>query len=100
MKDWDNLECHKCNSVNDYNVTEKNGQSVCRCNKCNTYLGSKPKTGDVLSVIMPFGKYKGILVQDIDDKGYLEWVMDNVKISNTLGQSIQLRLDWEHFDGV
>lgn len=35
-------------------------------------------------MIMPFGKYKGKLVSEIEDKQYLLWAYDNVKLTDEL----------------
>ena len=92
-KDWKNVVCHNCGLINDYNITVKNSQQVCKCNGCDTYLGNKPRTDVVLrDMSLPFGKHKGKLVFEIDDNNYLLWLLNNTNISGSLKRSIELRV--------
>jgi len=88
---WDEVICGGCGLINDYTITVKVGQNICRCNGCDKFLGCKPKQpGD--PQVMRFGKYKGMLVSEIDSSSYLEWIVENVKPKGTLLVAIENQL--------
>lgn len=92
--DWTNVICPKCGLINDYTITEKSGQQVCRCNGCNFFLGNKPKEYyGTSNMIMPFGKYANIPIKEIEDVRYLEWLIENTKLSGVLHASIIDRIN-------
>lgn len=93
MKDWNNLSCTSCGLINDYTITEKNNQRVCTCNGCGRFLGNKPKDEyDVKNIMMPFGKYKGQYIIQINDLNYLRWVLKNVTIKGGVLAAVKWKL--------
>ena len=42
---------------------------------------------------MPFGKYKGQEIADIEDLGYLRWLKDNIDLKGGLKQQVERMLD-------
>ena len=99
LMDWSKVTCKKCGSINDYTVTVKSGQNVCRCNACSKFLGCKPHeeydgVSDLSEVKLPFGKYKGELVSAVGDD-YLWWVYENIKMSGIVKAAIHKKLNIE-----
>lgn len=89
--DWENVICKKCYSINNYSVVEKNGNNICRCNDCDTFLGCKPHSPGGAKKIY-FGKYKGLLISEINDPGYLEWLIENANVKGSLLLAIENQL--------
>lgn len=43
---------------------------------------------------MPFGKYKGLYIFDINDIGYLKWALDELDtLSDRIRDDIEMRID-------
>lgn len=92
-KDWNNLECPKCGSINDYKITPTSNQRVCTCNVCGQFLGNKPKENvNLREYRMPFGKHKGEFIFEIQDKNYLQWILDNTNTSGNIRKAIEERI--------
>lgn len=71
--------CKQCGLVNHYE-TRKNGPHLTAyCKGCNSYIKNLPQEQEPK---MYLGKYKGWLIKDIPDGGYLEWAYMNVKQLN------------------
>lgn len=93
QKNWKEVVCTSCGSINDYTITEKSNQRVCTCNGCGKFLGNKPKDNyDVKNQRMPFGKYQGEVIYQMIDLNYLRWVRDNCKLSGGVLAAINFKL--------
>lgn len=71
--------CKKCGLVNDYEIIVKSGQQTAWCNGCSGYLKNIPYEAEAK---MYFGKYAQAKISEINDLGYLEWAIDNIKKLN------------------
>ena len=92
MKDWNNVECPECGLVNDYTIENKSGQNVCTC-FCGRFLGNKPKeTYDVKSIVMPFGKYKGQVISQVNDVPYFRWAYKNLNLKGGVLAAIKWKI--------
>jgi len=93
-KNWNELICSKCSLINDYTIIEKSNQLVCICNGCGNFLGNKPKDNyNLKNVRLPFGKYKGELVQQMTDLNYLRWLYDNTRLTGSLKASVKFKIN-------
>jgi len=91
---WDEVICKKCGLVNDYTIQEKGGQNCCYCNGCDTFLGNKPKENyDFKSMTMPFGKYKGQYISQINDLNYFNWLLKNVELKGGILAAVKWKLN-------
>tara|TARA_R100001460_G_scaffold58302_1_gene98125 strand:+ start:1752 stop:2147 length:396 start_codon:yes stop_codon:yes gene_type:complete len=50
------------------------------------------KTNPYKVVKMPFGKYKGRAISKIDDKNYLQWLLDKTTLDTRLKSKVRARL--------
>jgi len=91
---WDNVICKKCGSINDYRTVVKSKQHTCWCNGCSAFLGNKPQDNNIDDITMPFGKWVGVRVVDVDDK-YLFWVYENIELKGALKAAIHKKLNIE-----
>lgn len=90
---WSEVICSNCGLVNDYTIIEIGNQRVCHCNGCNNFLGNKPKESyNVKSIVMPFGKYKGQVISQVNDVPYFRWVLKNVP---TLKGGLLAAIKWK-----
>lgn len=73
--------CKKCShTIFVYSIVNKHlGQY---CAKCGTWQKWWPQNNPI--TVMPFGKYKGQNIDEIQDQNYLEWLVINLK-DNTNG---------------
>ena len=93
QKNWKEVICTSCGSINDYTITEKSNQRVCTCNCCGKFLGNKPKDSyDVKNIRMPFGKYAGEIIYQMTDLNYLRWVKGNCNLSRGVLAAINFKL--------
>lgn len=70
----EDLICTKCGLVNDYTLTRKANNDVATCNGCGAWIKNKPYALPAI----PFGKYKNIPIESIQDLRYLEWALKNL----------------------
>jgi hypothetical protein len=77
--------CKNCGLVNDYSTELKSGQNVATCNGCGKYIKSIPYSEPQLYV----GKYKGIPISKITDKGYLTWALKELRLSPHVREAIE-----------
>ena len=95
QKNWNEVVCTSCGSINDYKIELKSNQRVCTCNGCGKFLGNRPKDNneyDVKQQRMPFGKYQGEVIYQMTDLNYLRWVKANCKISGGVMAAINFKL--------
>jgi len=75
------------------------------CNKNDTWvwlgerIGSISKNVDPDKMTMPFGKYKGELIEDLPSD-YITWVLTNTSVGPKLQKCIQDQLDLREGKGV
>ena len=89
--DWANVICKNCGLVNDYQIKETNGQQVCTCNGCGTFLGNKPREYNYRSIVIPFGQYKDTLVSECEDLKYLNWMLDKTNPKGNLLRALKFK---------
>lgn len=65
------IKCNKCGEINNYRTEMKNGQNVAHCNICGSFIKNIPYQTPKFY----FGKYKGQLISDCQDLGYLQWMV-------------------------
>lgn len=85
----DDVICRKCGLVNDFMIKENGSHKTAFCNGCGAYIKH-------LAYQEPqffFGKYKGTKISECDDKGYLEWVLENTRQSERYKTAIQERIE-------
>lgn len=83
------LYCYNCQSDSLYDIVEKPPHHQAICRTCGKYIKNLPYDDPKFYV----GKYKGIAIKDIDDKGYLVWARDNMTaLSERLFVAIENRI--------
>ncbi len=92
MKD---IVCKHCATVNDYSTEEKtfsNGTThiQANCNNCGKYIQYLPQHKEA---ILYFGKYKGKEVKDVDDKGYLEWLIEKKVVHGSVKVAVDKQIE-------
>lgn len=85
-----NTTCAKCGAVEDFTITEKSNNQVCKCNQCGHGMGNLPQANK--EPILYVGKYKGKSVNEIDDLPYLRWLLANVKLPPHIIAAINAKL--------
>lgn len=78
------IVCQHCGSTNNYRTELKSGHLVAHCNSCQKFIKNIPHQEPK----MYFGKYKGRLIKDIPDLGYLEWVISKNLAKGNIKQAI------------
>lgn len=73
-----NIICKNCGSIDDYRIGKKANNLVAYCNGCDQFIQNLPYSPPSLH----FGKYKGCIIQNIHDLDYLQWVINNVRLSD------------------
>jgi len=90
---WNEVICSGCGLVENYKITQKGHQRVATCNGCGKFLGNKPKDEyNVKQIKMPFGKYQGQIISQVNDVEYFRWVLKNV---NTLKGGLFAAIKWK-----
>ncbi len=69
--------CKNCGLIGEYRTEKKENNLIAFCKGCNHFIQNLPYSPPSLH----FGKYKGCIIQNIEDLGYLEWVLNNVRLS-------------------
>lgn len=82
------ITCFKCGLIDDYRTEKKANNLVAYCNGCDSYIKNIPYATPTLH----FGKYKGSEIKDIEDVGYLQWVINNVKLSEVIRHAVNERI--------
>lgn len=75
------MSCKKCNHPI-FVYTQKGPHLGQYCAKCGAWQKWWPQNNPI--TVMPFGKYKGQNIDEIQDRNYLEWLVINLK-DNTNG---------------
>jgi hypothetical protein len=87
------ITCKNCGLIDDYNIVQKGNHKTAICNGCGRYIKHLPQEGGAKFY---FGKYKDQLVSEVNDIEYLQWVWDNVKLSEKMRDAIDLKLQQLH----
>ncbi len=69
------ITCQTCGLINDYHEVQKNIHVAAYCNGCDSYIKNLPQGKPF---ILPFGKFKGVLLSDMvskDQTDYLHWML-------------------------
>ena len=84
--------CHRCQK-DVHPVYSKSGPHIrADCPVCQKYIKFIPlKNKD--EWVMPFGKYKDVKLKDINDRSYLEWLLENVEVGNRMRTLIEEKLN-------
>jgi uncharacterized protein (DUF3820 family) len=69
------MSCKKCNHPV-FVYTKKGNHIGQYCAKCGAWQKWMPQNNPI--DVMPFGKYKGQNINDIQDKSYLTWLKENL----------------------
>lgn len=80
------LYCYNCHAQSHYDIVEKPPHHQAICRGCGKYIKNLPHDEPKFYV----GKYKGIEIRTIDDKGYLTWARDNM---NRLSESTLIAIE-------
>jgi hypothetical protein len=67
--------CKQCGLVNNFIVKQNGPHITAYCNGCGAYIKNLPQQQEPKFY---FGKYKGKLIKEVEDKNYLEWALINV----------------------
>lgn len=89
------LICPKCGPTTDYYTELKSNNNVARCLKCDTFIKNIPQGNEPT---LYFGKYKDQKVKDIEDMGYLKWVLGNLKVTANMRLAIEQQIS--RFDNL
>lgn len=87
MKD---VICRQCGCINEYYTEQKANNLVAYCNHCKSFIKNIPHAKPALH----FGKYKGTLVEEVQDGQYLNWVLANIKLTESYRTAIANRLNY------
>ena len=82
------IKC-KCGEVNNYRTEMKNGQNVAHCNKCGSYIKNIPYSEPKFY----FGKYKGKLISDCQDLGYLQWLINSGAVRANQKEAVLVQIE-------
>lgn len=85
------LTCPRCGTSN-YTTELKANNLVATCENGH-FIKNLPYSEPALY----FGKYKGKKVAEIEDVGYLKWVIQNTKQSQYIRDAIQKQIDRMEF---
>lgn len=90
----DNVECARCNSVNDFSTEKQafqNGTTHIKatCNKCGKFIKWLPQSEE--KTYLPFGKYRGQHTYQVTDIDYLKWLL-NIITDDRLKSGVQKRI--------
>ncbi len=77
--------CTNCGSVEDYHIVPKANQQCAYCNTCGAFI----KNISYAPQKFYFGKYKGKLVNEVDDIQYLEWFVANTSPKPTMKEVVE-----------
>lgn len=78
------IVCKNCGSINDYRTEFKGNQLVAHCNGCGSFIKNIPYKEPTLY----FGKYKDKKVSDIQDLGYLQWLIDKSVVKANIREAV------------
>lgn len=67
--------CKKCGCEGIFRTEQKGVHLVAYCGRCDAYIQNLPTEAPKFY----FGKYKDKYVSDVDDLGYLEWYLRDIK---------------------
>jgi len=81
--------CKKCNTTNEFTVKPVANNLMAICDHCGGHIANIPYDEPRLYI----GKYKGMAISEIDDLGYLRWAVLNLKLSKSVAQAIQNKLN-------
>lgn len=83
------LFCNNCKSHQNYYTKENGVHLTAYCQTCDTYLKNVPHQPPMFYV----GKYKGQLIEQIDDLQYLKWAKENMtSLSAYLREAVSDRI--------
>lgn len=72
------ITCTSCGSIDDFTTEQKSNNLVATCNSCGKFIKNIPTDKPKFYV----GKYKGQVIESIDDINYLQWAHDNMSSLN------------------
>ncbi len=75
------LFCNHCHKEVTFLIQKKANNNVAFCTECGCYLKNVPNSFleiETTDHVFPFGKYKGIKINDCTDKQYMIWAMNNL----------------------
>jgi hypothetical protein len=86
------ITCPKCGLVDCFYTVEKANNHVAYCGGCKAYIKNiayqEPK--------FYFGKYKGHLISAIEDLQYLQWALNNIKMSESIRDAVRNQINTLH----
>jgi hypothetical protein len=83
------IVCKQCGCIDNFRTEKKANNTCAFCNDCGSFIKNIPTEAPKMYV----GKYKGIEIERIDDKGYLQWAHDNMQsLNNRQREAIKNRI--------
>lgn len=79
------IVCKNCGSVDQYRTEMKNNQNVAHCLSCGKYIKNIPYAQ---TPKLYFGKYKDKPITEIQDLGYLEWLIEKNVVKANIRQAV------------
>lgn len=88
------LFCGHCNKQVGYYTELKSNQNTAWCNECGGFIKNIPYQKPALYV----GKYKGKLIEEINDLNYLQWADRTMKLNPRTRDAIRHRISQLEFE--
>lgn len=82
------LFCKKCGQNCNVFIEVKSNNHCAYCSQCGGFIQNVPYD----EPRMYFGRYKDMKIEDIDDKPYLQWVLDNTDVSGRIREAIEVHI--------
>lgn len=84
----EDIVCPNCGQVGNHKTELKTNQLTCYCGGCGKFIKNLPQSKPK----MFWGKYKDHYIDEITDIGYLQWVRDNVKMSERYRNAVREKI--------
>lgn len=82
------IVCNSCGLIDQYTTEQKSNNLVATCT-CGAYIKNLPQDKPKFY----FGKYNGKAVDEVDDLGYLEWYLRDIKkITSRMRAAIETQI--------
>ena len=88
MEKIKDVVCKKCGLINSVHIVEKGVHKMAFCDGCGAWV--KNIGYDVARFYV--GKYKGMKVEDVDDKNYLEWFLRETKPKEKMKEALEAQI--------
>jgi hypothetical protein len=85
----ENISCNNCGSL-DYNTSISGPHLKATCKSCGKFIKFISQNN---SHRLYFGKYKGFLINEMVDVGYLIWLIENTNMKRVYIDAINERIE-------